>query len=123
MQPQVAYELLWDPAVERNGGRARQVLEQLLAATREPLVPTRQRDLLTALTDDPSLIHRFRVTPAQLPGLVEHNPNVAVQVNFRMLIFMSWLHCTSTQYREASAQSSGIVRSGCHLSYGSANQQ
>lgn len=83
MQPQVPYELLWDPAVERDGGRAKRVREQLLAATREPLVPTRQRDLLTALTEDPGLVQRFCIAPAQLPSLVEHNPNVAVQVNKR----------------------------------------
>lgn len=80
MQPQVPFELLWDPAVERDGGRAKQVREQLLAATREPLVPTRQRDLLTALTEDPGLVQRFCIAPTQLPSLVEHNPNVAVQV-------------------------------------------
>ena len=80
MQPEVPYELLWDPAVERDGGRAKQVREQLLAATKEPLVPTRQRDLLTALTEDPGVDQRFWIVPAQLPSLVEHNPNLAVQV-------------------------------------------
>ena len=69
MQPEVPYELVWDPAAEGHRGRSRQLLEQLQAATSGPLVPMRQRDLLTALTEDPSLVHRFRVTPAQLPSL------------------------------------------------------
>ncbi|KAK9836446.1 hypothetical protein WJX74_000798 [Apatococcus lobatus] len=85
MQPEVPYELLWDPAVERDGGRAKQVREQLLAATREPLVPTRQRDLLTALTEDSGLAQRCCIAPVQLPSLVEHNPNVAVQVLVQLL--------------------------------------
>ncbi len=79
MQPEIPFELLWNPA-EDAGGRSKQLLEQLLAATRGPLVPTRERDLLAALEQDPALVQRFRITPAQLPRLVEHNPNVAVQV-------------------------------------------
>jgi len=78
MNPEYGHRLLWDlPAKATEIPVDKEVLGLLRRAFREPLVPMSQQAALEELDKDSRLLAEADLTPQNLPGLVENNPNIA----------------------------------------------
>ena len=77
----------WDPGFgfeSETRARVAALRMAVAEATRAPLVPTRQNQVLAAIESARELVHRAGLSPDTLPALVRHNPAVAAECLLRL---------------------------------------
>lgn len=78
LNPEYGHRLLFDPPAKKCEEPVNmEVLDLLRRSFKEPLVPLSQQVALEELERDERLLTEADLTPQNLPGLVENNPNIA----------------------------------------------
>ncbi|CAH8381492.1 unnamed protein product [Eruca vesicaria subsp. sativa] len=80
IDPDNKHELVWDDKMCADTSRGAAVRDLLVKGLKVTLSPTEQEDITTALANDPKLVYHCGITPRKLPQLVEHNPQIAVEI-------------------------------------------
>lgn len=80
MHPEMEHSLVWDASIGPEGQRLDSLTLLLRRAIAAPLLPAQSHEVLGELRTDMKLAFRCGLTHACLPGLVAHNPLIAVEV-------------------------------------------
>uniref|UniRef100_A0A1J3K1F0 CCR4-NOT transcription complex subunit 11 n=1 Tax=Noccaea caerulescens TaxID=107243 RepID=A0A1J3K1F0_NOCCA len=80
IDPDNKHELVWDDKMCADTSRGATVRDLLVKALKVTLSPTEQEEIITELTNDSKLVYHCGITPGKLPLLVEHNPQIAVEI-------------------------------------------
>ncbi|KAL1197825.1 hypothetical protein V5N11_026496 [Cardamine amara subsp. amara] len=85
IDPDNKHELVWDDKMCADTSRGATVRDLLVKGLKVTLSPTEQEDITTELTNDPKLVYHCGITPRKLPQLVEHNPQIAVEILTKLI--------------------------------------
>ncbi|XP_009131665.1 CCR4-NOT transcription complex subunit 11 isoform X1 [Brassica rapa] len=85
IDPDNKHELVWDDKMCADTSRGATVRDLLVKGLKVTLSPTEQEDITTALSNDPKLVYHCGITPRKLPQLVEHNPQIAVEILTKLI--------------------------------------
>ncbi|KAL0887623.1 hypothetical protein Bca101_011606 [Brassica carinata] len=85
IDPDNKHELIWDDKMCADTSRGATVRDLLGKGLKVTLSPTEQEDITTALANDPKLVYHCGITPRKLPQLVEHNPQIAVEILTKLI--------------------------------------
>ncbi|KAF8087989.1 hypothetical protein N665_0558s0039 [Sinapis alba] len=85
IDPDNKHELVWDDKMCADTSRGATVRDLLVKGLKVTLSPTDQEDITTALANDPKLVYHCGITPRKLPQLVEHNPQIAVEILTKLI--------------------------------------
>ncbi|CAN6806205.1 unnamed protein product [Brassica oleracea] len=85
IDPDNKHELVWDDKMCADTSRGATVRDLLIKGLKVTLSPTEQEDITTALANDPKLVYHCGITPRKLPQLVEHNPQIAVEILTKLI--------------------------------------
>jgi hypothetical protein len=80
IDPDNKHELVWDDKMCADTSSGATVRDLLVKGLKVTLSPTEQEDIITELANDPKLVFHCGITPRKLPQLVEHNPQIAVEI-------------------------------------------
>ncbi|XP_010420597.1 PREDICTED: CCR4-NOT transcription complex subunit 11 isoform X3 [Camelina sativa] len=80
IDPDNKHELVWDDKMCADTSRGATVRDLLVKGLKMTLSPSEQEDITTELTNDPKLVYNCGITARKLPQLVEHNPQIAVEI-------------------------------------------
>nr|AAM53304.1 putative protein [Arabidopsis thaliana] len=80
IDPDNKHELVWDDKMCADTSSGATVRDLLVKGLKVTLSPTEQEDIVTELANDPKLVFHCGITPRELPQLVEHNPQIAVEI-------------------------------------------
>ncbi|XP_062183064.1 uncharacterized protein LOC133887141 [Phragmites australis] len=73
------HELLWDGSMCADTSRGAVIRDLVGQASKGPLAPAQQEQIVRELAKDWKLVYHCGMTPQKLPDLVEHNPHIAVE--------------------------------------------
>jgi hypothetical protein len=79
------HDLLWDGSMCADTNRGAVVRDLVGKACKGPLAPAQQEQIMIDLAKDGKLVYLCGITPQKLPGLVEHNPHIAVEVLSKLI--------------------------------------
>lgn len=85
LNPDNGHELLWDYGMCADTSRGAAVRDLIAKASKAPLAPAQQEQVLLELNNDPKLVYHCGLTPRKLPELVEHNPLIAVECLIKLM--------------------------------------
>ncbi|ESQ41842.1 hypothetical protein EUTSA_v10013606mg [Eutrema salsugineum] len=85
IDPDNKHELIWDDKMCADTSRGATVRDLLVKGLKVTLSPTEQEDITTELANDPKLVYHCGITPRKLPQLVEHNPQIAVEILTKLI--------------------------------------
>uniref|UniRef100_A0A0A9DEU7 Uncharacterized protein n=1 Tax=Arundo donax TaxID=35708 RepID=A0A0A9DEU7_ARUDO len=74
------HEVLWDGSMCAETSRGTAIRDLVGQACKGPLAPGQQEKIVIELAKDWKLVYHCEMTPQKLHDLVEHNPNIAVEV-------------------------------------------
>ncbi|GLU21377.1 hypothetical protein SLE2022_375200 [Rubroshorea leprosula] len=83
--PDNNHELQWDHGMCADASRVVAVRDLIAKASKGPLAPPQQEQVLVELANDPKLVYHCGLTPRKLPEPVENNPLVAVEVLTKLI--------------------------------------
>lgn len=83
--PECQHALVWDDAMCEPAERDETTRALLVHAMQAILSVAEQERAQQALACDPQLVHHIGLTPEKLPGLVEHNPLIAIDVLLQLI--------------------------------------
>ncbi|KAL6868126.1 hypothetical protein ACP4OV_014971 [Aristida adscensionis] len=79
------HELLWDGSMCANTSRVAVFQDLVGRACKGPLAPSQQEQIVIELAKDWKLVYLCAMTPQKLPDLVEHNPNISVEILSKLI--------------------------------------
>ncbi|EOA20663.1 hypothetical protein CARUB_v10000977mg [Capsella rubella] len=85
IDPDNKHELVWDDKMCADTSRGATLRDLLVKGLKVTLSPTEQEEITTELTNDPKLVYHCGITPRKLPQLVEHNPQIAVEILTKLM--------------------------------------
>ncbi|CAN7067819.1 hypothetical protein HID58_038961 [Brassica napus] len=85
IDPDNKHELIWDDKMCADTSRGATVRDLLVKGLKVTLSPSEQEDITTALANDAKLVYHCGITPRKLPQLVEHNPQIAVEILTKLI--------------------------------------
>ncbi|KAJ4882545.1 hypothetical protein Rs2_32638 [Raphanus sativus] len=85
IDPDNKHELIWDDKMCADTSRGSTVRDLLVKGLKVTLSPTEQENITTSLANDPKLVYHCGITPRKLPQLVEHNPQIAVEILTKLI--------------------------------------
>ncbi|EFH50152.1 predicted protein [Arabidopsis lyrata subsp. lyrata] len=85
IDPDNKHELVWDDKMCADTSRGATVRDLLVKGLKVTLSPMEQEDITTELANDPKLVYHCGITPRKLPQLVEHNPQIAVEILTKLI--------------------------------------
>ncbi|CAN8255920.1 unnamed protein product [Cochlearia groenlandica] len=85
IDPDNKHELVWDDKMCADTSKGAIVRGLIVKGLKVTLTPTEQEDITTELTNDPKLVYHCGISPRKLPQLVEHNPQIAVEILTRLI--------------------------------------
>ncbi|VVB15056.1 unnamed protein product [Arabis nemorensis] len=85
IDPDNKHELVWDDKMCADTSRGATVRDLLVKGLKVTLSPTEQEVITTELANDPKLVYHCGITPRKLPQLVEHNPQIAVEILTKLI--------------------------------------
>ncbi|CAN8255342.1 unnamed protein product [Cochlearia groenlandica] len=85
IDPDNKHELVWDDKMCADTSKGAIVRGLIVKGLKVTLSPTEQEDITTELTNDPKLVYHCGISPRKLPQLVEHNPQIAVEILTRLI--------------------------------------
>ncbi|CAH8380984.1 unnamed protein product [Eruca vesicaria subsp. sativa] len=85
IDPDNKHELIWDDKMCADTSRGATVRDLLVKGLKVTLTPTEQEDITTSLANDPKLVYHCGITPRKLPQLIEHNPQIAVEILTKLI--------------------------------------
>ena len=82
---QLLSEPLWDYMMCADTSRGAEVRELFAKAVKTPLPADQAQIIIDGLTQDVKLVYHCGLTPKKLPELVEHNPQIAIEVLLKLM--------------------------------------
>mmetsp|Transcript_87615 Transcript_87615/g.209412 ORF Transcript_87615/g.209412 Transcript_87615/m.209412 type:complete len:418 (-) Transcript_87615:62-1315(-) len=83
--PQLLSEPLWDYTMCADTSLGAEVRELIAKAVKTPLPPAQCTIIYSGLEQDAKLVYHCGLTPKKLPELVEHNPQIAIEVLLKLM--------------------------------------
>ncbi|CAK8993586.1 CCR4-NOT transcription complex subunit 11 [Durusdinium trenchii] len=83
--PHLLSEPLWDYTMCADTSRGAEVRELIAKAVKTPLPSNQAQVIFDGLAQDAKLVYHCGLTPKKLPELVEHNPQIAIEVLLKLM--------------------------------------
>lgn len=85
IEPDNSHELIWDHGMCADTSRGAAVRDLLARALQGTLPPAQHEKVLIEFAKDSKLVYHCGITPRKLPLLVEHNPQIAVEILTKLI--------------------------------------